>query len=317
VFPETLELLARWGVVRANDAAEPWSREQLLREARDATAMLSFMSDSLDAAFLDACPRLRVVACALKGYDNYDVRACTERGVWLTTVPDLLTEATAELAVGLMLAVSRHIVLGDAEVRAGRFRGWRPQLYGRSIYQSVVGILGGGRIGKAIAARLAGFGGRTLVCDPRQSGALPGNATWAAHDDVVRNADYLVLALPLEPATAHLVDADFLARMKTGAFLVNVARGSLVDEAVLAEALERGRLGGYAADVFEFEDLARARRPLQIHPGLVAARANTVFTPHLGSAVASVRLQIERDAATNIAEVLSGHRPHGAVNELR
>jgi phosphonate dehydrogenase len=145
VFPETLELLARWGVVRANDAAEPWSREQLLREARDATAMLSFMSDSLDAAFLDACPRLRVVACALKGYDNYDVRACTERGVWLTTVPDLLTEATAELAVGLMLAVSRHIVLGDAEVRAGRFRGWRPQLYGRSIYQSVVGILGGAR----------------------------------------------------------------------------------------------------------------------------------------------------------------------------
>jgi len=140
VFPETLDLLAPWGDVSANHADEPWSRAQFLHEACDATAILSFMSDSLDASFLDACPHLRVVACALKGYDNYDVRACTERGVWLTTAPDLLTEATADLAVGLMLAVSRHIVLGDAEVRAGRFRGWRPQLYGRSIYQSVVGI---------------------------------------------------------------------------------------------------------------------------------------------------------------------------------
>jgi phosphonate dehydrogenase len=316
VFPETLELLARWGAVKANDAAEPWPREQLLHEARDATAILSFMSDWLDAPFLDACPRLRVVACALKGYDNYDVRACTERGVWLTTVPDLLTDATAELAVGLMLALARHILPGDAEVRAGRFHGWRPRLYGRSIHESVVGILGGGRIGKAIAARLSCFGGRTLVCDPCPSGSLPGNATWAEYDDVVRDADYLVLALPLEPASVHLVDAGFLERTKSGAFLVNVARGSLVDEAAVAEALRRGRLGGYAADVFEFEDLARPGRPSQIHPGLIAARDNTVLTPHLGSAVASVRRQIEKEAATNIAEVLSGRKPHGAVNEL-
>lgn len=316
VFAQTLELLSQWGEPLANDTIDPWPKDELLQKAQDAVAIMAFMPDVVDGAFLDACPRLRIVSCALKGYDNFDVEACTERGVWLTVVPNLLTKPTAEFALGLMLALSRHVLTGDDLVRSGQYAGWRPILYGKSIDGSSVGILGGGAIGKEIARKLAGFDCRVLVYDHDTKSTLPSNARWASMQEVLEEADYLIVALPLGPTTIHLINDDVLSRVKPDCLLINVARGSLVNEAQVVSALRSGRLGGYAADVFEFEDKNRQSTPRQIHPELLEMRHKTVLTAHLGSAVTQVRMEIERDAAMNIGEALTGRRPHGAVNDV-
>jgi phosphonate dehydrogenase len=312
-FPETLAALRAHGEVLANDSDAPWSASRLLEACRDADAVLAFMPDSVDRSFLDACPRLRIVACALKGYDNFDVAACAERGVWLTIVPDLLTEPTAELTLGLMIGLGRSVRAGDALVRGGDFQGWRPVLYGRSIDGSRIGVLGGGAVGRAIARKLSGFGCETLVHDREAAAALPANARWATLHEAVRTVDFLVVALPLTPATHHLVDATMIARTRRGTLLVNPGRGSVVDERAGADALADGQLGGYAADVFELEDWALPERPRGIDARLLADTRRTLFTPHIGSAVEAVRRQIEMDAATNIVEALRGERPHGAI----
>jgi len=301
------------GDVVANDTDAPWSERQLLEACRDADAMLAFMPDSVNGAFLAACPRLRIVACALKGYDNFDVAACTERGVWLTIVPDLLTEPTAELTLGLMIGLGRRVLPGDALVRGGGFQGWRPVLYGRSIDGSRIGVLGGGAVGRAIARKLSGFACETRIHDREADGPLPPNAHWAPLDETVTTADFLVVALPLNPDTRHLVDASLIARTRQGTLLVNPGRGSVVDERAVADALETGHLGGYAADVFELEDWALADRPRAIDARLLAETRHTLFTPHIGSAVDAVRRRIEMDAALNIVEALRGERPHGAI----
>jgi phosphonate dehydrogenase len=312
-FPETLDLLRAHGEVVANADEEPWSAERLRAECRDAEAMLAFMPDTVDDAFLAACPRLRIVACALKGFDNFDVAACAARGVWLTIVPDLLTEPTAELTVGLMIGLGRLVLPADALVRGGEFQGWRPVLYGRSIDGANVGILGGGAVGRAIARKLAGFDCATSVYDRVNAGPLPANARWSSLDEVIATADFLVVALPLNAGTRHLVDGALIGRLRAGTLLVNPGRGSVVDERAVADALASGQLGGYAADVFELEDWALPDRPTAIDARLLADRTRTVFTAHIGSAVQAVRRRIELDAALNIVEALRGDRPHGAI----
>ena len=312
-FPETIDLLRDAGVVVANDGEDSWPAAALRAACVDADAMLTFMPDRVDRAFLEACPRLRVIACALKGFDNFDVEACAARGVWLTIVPDLLTEPTAELTIGLMIGLGRHVLAADRRVRDGRFVGWRPVLYGRSIDDAVVGILGGGAVGRAIARKLSGFRCTTRVHDRDPSGELPPNACWSDVDRIVAESDFLVVALPLGPTTRHLVDRQLIARLRPGTLLVNPGRGSTVDESAVADALETGQLGGYAADVFEFEDWALDGRPAGIDARLLAQSGRTLFTAHIGSAVESVRRRIELDAATNIVEALRGDRPHGAI----
>lgn len=317
VHREVLDMLEARCRVVANDRLEPWSRRRVLDEAADAEALIAFMNDAVDEAFLQACPRLKVVACALKGYDNFDVAACTRHGVWVTIVPDLLTEPTAELAIGLMIALGRHMLEGDRLARSGAFEGWRPVLYGRGLAGSTVGIVGMGAVGRAVAARVAPFGARILYHDrtrlPRDE-ALALGATAVTFDELLVDSDYVVLGLPLTPETHRLIDAAVLARMRPGALLINPARGSLVDEAAVAAALEDGRLGGYAADVFEMEDWSRPDRPSMVEPRL-AASPRTVLTPHIGSAVDRVRCEIAAAAARSALQALSGMRPEGAVNE--
>ncbi len=208
---------------------------------------------------------------------------------------------------------------GDRLVRSGGFHGWRPVLYGQGIDGSTVGLFGAGAVGKAVARRLAGFRATLLYSDseplsPDQEDAL--RLQRASRDDLLARSDFVVLCLPLLPQTLRLVDRDFLARMKPGALLVNTARGSLVDEAALAEALESGALGGYAADTFAMEDWALAGRPLEIEERLRDAPDKTLFTPHLGSAVDRVRREIALQAATSLLEALGGQTPSGAVNRL-
>jgi phosphonate dehydrogenase len=318
VFPQTRALLEAHARVAANESAEPWPRDELRHRCRDAVGLLAFMTDHIDESFLAACPELRVIGAALKGYDNIDVAAATEAGVWVTIVPDLLTVPTAELAIGLLLSLGRNIVAGDRAIRQHGFHGWRPQLYGCGLAGATVGLVGFGMVGRAIAQRLIGFQCRLLACDDAITASSPELAhrlTMTSFAQVIADSDYVILALPLTPRTQHVIDAQAIARMKPGALLVNPARGSLVDEAAVADAIARGHLAGYAADVFECEDWARQDRPDAIDARLTDCSAPTVFTPHIGSGVAHVRREIELSAARSILDVLAGRRPRCAVND--
>jgi phosphonate dehydrogenase len=304
-----VDLLAEHSDVVMNESAESaWPREELIDRARDAEALMVFMPDSIDDDFLAGCPRLNIVSAALKGFDNFDVEACTRRGIWFTIVPDLLTEPTAELALALMLGLARNISAGDAVIRSGAFQGWRPALYGTGLHGSTVGIIGFGKVGRALARMLQGFECRVIHHDLGQEGMTL--------DDLLAASDFILPLLPLTPATLHLIDAAAIARMKPRGFLINVSRGSVVDEEAVADALDRGHLAGYAADTFEMEDWARRDRPQSIAPRLLQMKAKTLFTPHLGSAVARVRLEIEFAAAFNILAALQSQRPPGAINRL-
>src|SRR5258706_11468866 len=252
VHDDVLELLRPHGAVVANPTRAPWPRDVVLGHAAEADAVLAFMTDHIDGRFLAACPRLRIAACALKGFDNFDVGACTARGVWVTISPDLLTAPTAELAVGLAIALGRRLLGGDDHVRAGDFQGWRAQPYAPGLDGSTVGIAGMGQVGQAIARRLLGFGPRLLYADPRASDdAQKLGAVRVDWDALLQQSEFLILAVPLTADSFHKIDAAALARMKPTCRLVNAGRGSVVDEHAVAAALAADRLGGYAADVFE------------------------------------------------------------------
>ncbi|KAB2760767.1 hydroxyacid dehydrogenase [Rhodopseudomonas boonkerdii] len=308
VHPEVLDLLRTRGDVDANLTREPWPQAEIIRRAADADAIMTFMTDTIDNAFLDACPNLKVVACALKGADNFDIEACKARGVEVAVVQDLLTAPTAELAIGLMITLARKILSGDRVIREKPFAGWRPILYGLGLDGSNVGIVGMGAVGQAVAHRLWPFRCRMSYTD--QTPLSPTNEDRLGLirrnlSDILANSDYLVLTLPLTASSQHLINAASLSALKPGALLINPARGSLVDEAAVADALEQGTLGGYAADVFETEDWARPDRPSGIEPRLLSHQ-NTVFTPHIGSAVDNVRRDIALDAARDILRHLDG-----------
>jgi phosphonate dehydrogenase len=294
VFPETIALLSAHKVT----IGPPTS---------DAEALMVFMPDSLDEASLRSLHNLKIIAAALKGCDNFDVEACTRLGIWFTIVPDLLTEPTAELALVLMLGLARNVLAGDRLIRSREFQGWRPILYGTGLAGSTVGMVGFGAVGRALARMLEGFSCRVLYFDPSVEGSTPFDAVLAA-------SDFLLPLLPLTPDTFHLVGRQALTRMKRGAYLINVSRGSVVDEEAIADALESGHLAGYAADTFEMEDWARRDRPREINPRLLRLPDRTLFTPHLGSAVAAARREIERTAANNILQALRGEQPSGAIN---
>jgi phosphonate dehydrogenase len=292
-----------------------WDRDTISRQG-GAEGLMVCMADRIDEELLADFPRLRVVAGVLKGYDNIDVAACTRRGVWVTALADLLTAPTAELVVGLMVALMRRVREGDALVRSGGFRGWRPRLYGRGLSGATVGLIGLGQLGRAVARRVQAFDARLVYCDPRpDAGAgIPGVERLAL-GELLAVSDVVVPLVPLTAGTHHLLGRDALAALRPGAIVVNAGRGSLVDEEAVAAALEDGRLGGYAADVFAFEDRRCPSRPRRISPRLLAHPA-TLFTPHLGSAVDDVRRQMGLAAAEQVRQALAGERPDGAVNTV-
>jgi phosphonate dehydrogenase len=273
VHDEVIQLLEQSCLVIANTSRETLCREEVLRRTFDADALMAFMPDRIDEDFLSKCAHLKVVAAALKGYDNFDIEACKKRGVLFTFVPSLLTEPTAELAVGLLLGLSRNMAAGDRMVRNGQFKGWRPVLYGKGLSGSTVGIIGMGAVGQAISARLKPFACHLVYSDPN-------GLNWEkeAEFGLVRQrleillgmSDFVITAAPLIPETKHIINCETIQMVRPGAYLINVGRGSVVDETVVTEALLSGRLAGYAADVFEFEDWGRHDRPLVINPELLA-----------------------------------------------
>ncbi|MGH3560725.1 MAG: NAD(P)-dependent oxidoreductase, partial [Mycobacterium sp.] len=277
------------------------------------------MADKVDGAFLTACPRLQVISAALKGFDNFDTAACERHGVWLTIVPDLLTEPTADLAIALTLDVTRRVSEADRHLRAHRYLGWRPVFYGHGLSSATVGLLGMGALGRAVARRLTVFGCHTVYFDRRPLPPHEENKLAVRRlnfEELLNTCDIVLSLLPLTADTHHLLDAIAIARLRPNAYLVNIGRGSVVDEHAVAAALAAGRLAGYAADVFEMEDWARDDRPREI-PRPLLTHPRTVLTPHLGSAVGTVRRDIALMAARQIEQVLSGHRPDHPVNHPR
>jgi len=312
IHDEVRERLARYGTVDVNPEVDPWSTRELAARAANADAMMGFMTDCVDAPLLKAAPKLRIVACALKGFDSYDVDACTRAGVWVSIVPDLLTEPTAELALGLSISLARHVTEGDSFIRRQSFKGWRAQFYGTGLHGSVAAVIGLGRVGRAIVDRLQGFGcSRILGVD---TAAAPPGVDAVSLNEAMTQADYVFVAVPLTAQSLHLIGAAQLALTKPGQLMINVGRGSVVNEEAVADALHAGKLAGYAADVFACEDWGLADRPATIPQRLLAHPA-TLFTPHIGSAVRRVRIAIEHRAADNIIAVLEGNAPPDAINQ--
>ncbi|HEV7579642.1 MAG TPA: phosphonate dehydrogenase [Mycobacterium sp.] len=316
VYPEVLELLGQSCEVIANQTANSLTQDELLTRCGDADALLVFMPDHVDEGLLQQSPRLKIVAGAFKGYDNIDVAACTDRAIWVSYVEDLLTAPTADLALGLLIALDRHLLAGHSYVRSGRHQGWRPELYGGGLSGRHVGIVGMGAVGRAVAHRLRGFDAELLYTDPTPLSVADETELGAESvplETLLTHSTAVVLTAPLTSDTHHLIGSEALRRLPVGALLVNVGRGSLVDEDAVADSLRAGHLGGYAADVFAFEDWSDQRRPREISPALLA-HEHTVFTPHLGSAVRDVRRRIETAAAQSILDVYAGKPPSAAAN---
>jgi len=315
IHPEVAGFLAEFCEPVLNESREVLPEAELLARCRQAEGLMVFMPDRIDQAFAGSCPRLRVVAAALKGYDNFDVEALRRRGVTFCIQDDLLTAPTAELAMALMLGLGRHLLEGDRHVRSGDFQGWRPRLYGMGLEGSSVGLLGLGRLGRALAARLQPMGCRLSCHDPRPLAADEARelgVSFTSFQDLIADSDQLVLLLPLTPETRGLMGPEALARLKPGCLLINISRGGVVDEEAVARALATGHLGGYAADVFAMEDWALADRPRSIPEALLRS-GRTLFTPHLGSAVTRVRAAIELKAAEQLRAFFAGNTPEGAV----
>lgn len=288
------------------------SADELRAALRDHDAVLPTVSDRLDAGVLAVeAPRARILANYGVGYSHIDVDAARERGLVVTNTPGVLTDCTADLALTLMLMVARRAGEGERELRAGRWTGWRPtHLVGTRLSGKTLGIIGMGRIGIAVARRAQhGFGMQVVFFNrsPVAAEALAGlQATRLERvEDVLAQADFVSLHCPGGGANRHLIDAARLAVMKPGAFLINTARGDVVDEAALAAALQHGRLAGAGLDVFEAEP--------QVHPGLLALE-NVVLLPHLGSATRETREAMGMRVVDNLVAFFDGRRPPDQVS---
>jgi glyoxylate reductase len=286
---------------------DPPDPARLRRAARDREGLLCVLSDRIDAGLIEACPRLRVISSCSVGVDHVDLAAASARGIPVGHTPGVLVETTADLAFALLLASARRIAEADRFVRDGswaRERGWDPELLlGRDVHAATLGILGLGAIGSAVARRARGFSMRVLGWS-RRPRELEG-VEWTPLDSLLARSDFVSIHLALTPETRGLVGAAELARMQPGAVLVNAARGGIVDEAALARALESGRLGAAALDVF-------AREPLPPDSPLLRA-PNLVLTPHIGSASRATRERMAELAVDNLLAGLAGAElPHCA-----
>jgi glyoxylate reductase len=300
---QALSLLADQHHVRVRPPGAPLAGRELAAFVGDADALICLLADRVTAELFALCPRLKVVADYAVGVNNVDLEAARTSGVWVTNTPDVLTAATADLAWALILAVTRRVVEGDRLVRAGGFRGWRPDfMLGTGLQGKALGIVGMGRIGRAVARRADGFGMRVSYTSLERVPPFEamGVEYVADLDALLPQVDVLSLHCPLTPKTRHLIDARRLHLLPRGAFLVNTSRGEVVDEAALVAALEDGHLGGAGLDVYE-------REP-EVHPGLLG-RSNVVLLPHLGSATTDARAAMADLAVANVLVVLAGGVP--------
>jgi glyoxylate reductase len=308
LFPAAQEILNAGCDVEYWMPEERISRDELLRKVRDKEGLVCLLTEKVDAGLLSAAPKLRIASNVAVGYDNIDVAACTKRGVVATNTPGVLDETTADFAWALMMAVARRIGEGEALARSGNWKGWDlDQLVGTDVWGKTLGIVGFGRIGRAMARRAIGFQMKVLYADSvraPESVEKELRATYRGMSDLLAESDFVSLHVPLLPETRGMFDGARFYRMKPTSFLINTARGPVVDEAALVHALETGKIAGAALDVYENEPF--------IHPGL--KRPNVVLAPHLASASIETRTKMACMAAENVVALFKGQRPANALN---
>lgn len=295
--------------VQVNPEDRPLSREELLANVAEAEGVLGLLTDKIDAGFFDAAKRLKGYANYAVGFDNIDVPEATRRRIPVSNTPDVLTNATAELAWALLLAVARRVVETDAIMRSGAWPGWGPlQFIGADVTGKTLGIVGAGRIGTAMARMSRGFGMQVLYTSrSRANEALEKElgARRVDFDEILAQSDFVSIHAPLNPSTKHLFDAAAFAKMKRTAILVNTGRGPVVKEEDLVAALNAGTIAGAGLDVYEAEPRMAA--------GLARCK-NAVLLPHVGSATVSARDGMSLLAAENLLAMLEGRRPPTCLN---
>lgn len=287
--------------VRAPAEGELYGEADIVRIAEGADALITVLSDPISRSVIEQIGSVGIIAQFAVGYDNIDTEAAAEHGIIVTNTPDVLTDATADLAMGLMLGVARRLREADAYVRAGRFRRWETTtLLGLGLSGRTLGIFGMGRIGAAVARRALGFGMR-IIYHNRQRANLTlerrACAQYVTFDELIEQSDILSLHASLNTASRYLIDRDTLLRMKPGAIIINTARGPIISEADLVEMLSKGHLAGAGLDVFEDEP--------RVHPGLLEA-PNVLLAPHLGSATVEARTEMAAMCARAVAAFLRG-----------
>lgn len=284
------------------------TKDELKASVSEADGVISIVADVIDDDVMAAAPKLKVISNVAVGYNNIDVDSATRRGILVTNTPGVLTETTADFTWTLLMAAARRVVEGDRYVRAGRFTEWKlTMLLGDDIYGKTLGILGLGRIGKAVARRAQGFEMRILYYDVVRDQAAERElgVVHATKEEILREADFLTLHVQLLPETRHYIGERELRMMKPTAYLINASRGPVVHEAALVRALSEKWIAGAGLDVYEEEP--------KIHPGLMELE-NVVLAPHIGSASHETRLKMATMAVENCLSALSGKRPPNLVN---
>lgn len=307
LLPETMEALSKWDV-KAFSGEENITEAELIKNVTEVDAIICPLSSPISAKVLELAKNLTIVANIGAGFDNIDVKKAQELGIAVTNTPDVSTEATAELTLGLILDVARRISEGDRLCRETpeQFKGWAPTFFlGTELSGKTLGIIGLGRIGQAVAKRAAAFGMKIIYSGhhPKEV-AKEWNAEFVSQEELLKRSDVVTIHAAYSPALKHLLNETTLKTMKSSAFLINAARGPVVEEAALIKALEAGVIAGAALDVFEFEpkigeDLAKLD--------------NVVLTPHIGNATVETRAAMGKIAIANVEAVLAGKAPLHSV----
>ena len=310
MIPEAcINELRKHFAVEVNPDDRALSYEELKQRVRGKDAIVSLLTDTIDGGLLDAAgPQCKIVANYAVGYNNFDLKAATDRNVILTNTPGVLDDATATLPFTLLLATARRIAEADAYVRAGKWRGWAPLFFvGLDVDHRTLGIAGLGRIGKNVARKAAGFDMKIIYSDVNRDLDFEKehNARYVDKATLLKESDFLTLHVPLLPQTKHYIGAAELKQMKKTAVLINAARGPVVDEKALVEALRAKTIWGAGLDVFEDEPA--------LAPGL-AELDNVVIVPHIASATAETRYKMGEIAVNNVIKVLTGQAPDTCVN---
>ena len=310
LLEEPIAMASRRAEVDLHVGEEPLSKPELMARLKNKDGLVCQITDLIDDEVLGAAPGLRVVANVAVGYNNIDVPAARRRGIVVTNTPDVLTDTTADFTWALLMATARRVVEADRYVRAGKWRKWEfMRLLGGDVHGKTLGVIGFGRIGRAVARRALGFGMRVVYHDTVRVDAAVERELRAAFTDkatLLRESDFVTLHCLLTPKTRHLIDAAALRSMKKTAYLINAARGPVVDEAALVQALTEGWIAGAGLDVHEHEP--------EVHPGLLALD-NSVLAPHIGSASEATRLKMASLAVNNCLAVLEGKPPLTPVAE--
>lgn len=310
-IPKAIEILQDFCELTVHDNTSAPSKKEMIRNVSDKDGLLCILSDKIDSEVIASAKNLKVISSFSVGYDHIDIDAATKRGIFVAYTPEVLTETTADLAFALMLAAARRIAEGDRLIRRGRWKGkWSYEfMLGHDVHKKILGIIGMGRIGSALARRAKGFEMKILYYKRNRLSIEKEkemNVEYRELDELLRESDFVSINLALDKDTYHLINEKKLKLMKRSSFLINTARGQVVDERALVKALRNKWIAGAALDVFEKEPLSKNSPLLKID--------NIVLVPHIGSASRETRDKMAQVAATNVLNVLKGGKPLYAVN---